>query len=402
MAPMSPVPAARSVSSRMRSFSPAVNVRRLGRSDNSGLAAAGAGTTVGLRPSSVPAPAAACASATLLGMTTSQFFYAPKSKLLGGLCLIIIGTEGFEVFQGVEDRVGEDPAQRLEPALRRVEFGAVGRQRDLLDAVGPVDFAAGVAAAVVEHEPDRVAAGVLAQLFQEALEADPVDVRQEQHDAGPAHRFDRGIQPEPVVLVVMGPRRPAAERAPQPAMRDLQTKAGFVHGECTASRDTVSSFFKGRLLGGADSLAVMRPAGLQLGLAPPEQLGNGIDAVPDVPGVAQIDLGLVQPADVAGPHLRLQTLPGLRRDPLLRATSLRWRQQRRQAAFAIALPPALNGSHMIAQHLRRLADARDTPLLKKPKHSYPIGSDLVPSRLLRRLQLRDIFRDQQRVSDVHD
>jgi hypothetical protein len=29
------------------------------------------------------------------------------------------------------------------------------------------------------------------------------------------------------------------------------------------------------------------------------------------------------------------------------------------------LPPALNGSHMIAQHLRRLADARDTPLLKR-------------------------------------
>src|SRR3954451_20519123 len=94
MAPMSPVPAARSVSSRMRSFSPAVNVRRLGRSDNSGLAAAGAGTTVGLRPSSVPAPAAAFVSATLLGMTTGQLSYALKSKLPGGLCLIIIGTEG--------------------------------------------------------------------------------------------------------------------------------------------------------------------------------------------------------------------------------------------------------------------------------------------------------------------
>src|SRR3954449_8824649 len=94
MAPMSPVPAARSVSSRMRSFSPAVNVRRLGRSDNSGLAAAGAGTTVGLRPSSVPAPAVAFVSATLLGMTTGQFSYALKSKLPGGRCLTIIGTEG--------------------------------------------------------------------------------------------------------------------------------------------------------------------------------------------------------------------------------------------------------------------------------------------------------------------
>src|SRR4051794_10060594 len=78
----------------MRSFSPAVNVRRLGRSDNSGLAAAGAGTTVGLRSSSVPAPAAAFVSATLLGMTTRQFSCALKSKLPGRLCLIIICTEG--------------------------------------------------------------------------------------------------------------------------------------------------------------------------------------------------------------------------------------------------------------------------------------------------------------------
>src|SRR6187549_1575292 len=94
MAEIPPVSAARSVSAKIRSFSPAVNVRRFGRSDSSGLAAAGAGTTVGLRPSSVPAPAAAFASTTLLGMTTRQFSYALKAKLPGGLCLIIIGTEG--------------------------------------------------------------------------------------------------------------------------------------------------------------------------------------------------------------------------------------------------------------------------------------------------------------------
>src|SRR4051794_36407978 len=97
MAETPPVSAARSVSAKIRSFSPAVNVRRFGRSDSSGLAAAGAGTTVGLRPSSVPAPAAACASTTLLGMTTRQFSYALKSKLPGDLCLIIIGTEGAEL-----------------------------------------------------------------------------------------------------------------------------------------------------------------------------------------------------------------------------------------------------------------------------------------------------------------
>src|SRR3954464_2644410 len=184
-------------------------------------------------------------------------------------------------------------------------------------------------------------------------------------------------------------------------MRDLQTKASFVHGECTASRDTASSFFKRRLIAGTGGLAVMRTSGLQLGLAPPKQLGNRIDAIGDVPSVAQIELCLVQPADVTRPHLRLQTLPGLRRDALLRATSLRRRQQRRQAAFAIALPPTLNSSHTIAQHLRRLAAARDTLFLEKPKQPQAIGSGLVTGRFLRSLQPGDIFLDQQRVSDVH-
>ena len=61
---------------------------------------------------------------------------------------------------------------------------------------------------------------------------------------------------------------------------------------CTASRDTVaaSSFFKRRLIGG--TVAVMWTSGLQLGLAPAKQLGNRIDAIGDVPSVAQIELCL--------------------------------------------------------------------------------------------------------------
>src|SRR3954451_11588090 len=127
MAPMSPVPAARSVSSRMRSFSPAVNVRRLGRSDTSGLAAAGAGTTVGLPASSVPAPAAAFISATLLGMTMRQFSYALKSKLPGDLCLIIIGTEGRAV-RGPAPGRPPDARRRGDPGQgRRDHPGRVGQ-----------------------------------------------------------------------------------------------------------------------------------------------------------------------------------------------------------------------------------------------------------------------------------
>src|SRR3954454_25381701 len=172
---------------------------------------------------------------------------------------------------------------------------------------------------------------------------------------------------------------------------------------CTASRDTVacSSFFKGRLLGGAGGLAVMRAASLQLGLAPAEQLGDGVDAVADVPSVAQVGLGLVQPADVAGPHLGLQALPGLRRDALHQAAALRRRHQGRQTALAVAPPPALGGARAVAQGCRGLDNAGRALLLDKPKQPHPVGSALVPGRLLRRLQLGDVLLDQQRVSGAH-
>src|SRR3954462_12003051 len=146
---------------------------------------------------------------------TAPPWIADQALELGGVLPIGpkgFGESGFEVIQSVENGVGEDPAQRLEPAFRRVEFGAVGRQRDLLDTIGPADLAAGVAPPFVEDEPDPIGAGMLAELLQEALEADPVDVGQEQHEAGPADRL--GIQPEPMVLVVVAPRRAAAERAP--------------------------------------------------------------------------------------------------------------------------------------------------------------------------------------------
>ena len=51
IAPIPPTSAAPSVAARTRSFVCTENVRRRGRSDNSGAAAAGPGTAVGLRPS---------------------------------------------------------------------------------------------------------------------------------------------------------------------------------------------------------------------------------------------------------------------------------------------------------------------------------------------------------------
>ncbi len=97
MAPIPPgTPAARSTSARMRNLSCAVNVRRRGRSKSSGAAAAGAYKEGGRRPTIVSAPAAARVLLSLIwGITTGCLSYAPKGKLLAGVCLIIIGTEGF-------------------------------------------------------------------------------------------------------------------------------------------------------------------------------------------------------------------------------------------------------------------------------------------------------------------
>src|ERR1035437_10628421 len=79
----------------MRNLSCAVNVRRRGRSKSSGDAAAGADKEDGWRPTIVSPPAAARVLLSLIwGITTGCLSYAPKGKLLAGVCLIIIGTEG--------------------------------------------------------------------------------------------------------------------------------------------------------------------------------------------------------------------------------------------------------------------------------------------------------------------
>ena len=84
---MPPVSAARSVSARMRILSRAVNVRRLGRSDNSGDAEATTPSAYGLLRPPHRSVAGAWACAWLS-------FRALKSKFPGVWCLIIIGTEG--------------------------------------------------------------------------------------------------------------------------------------------------------------------------------------------------------------------------------------------------------------------------------------------------------------------
>src|SRR5271165_400077 len=99
----------------MRTFSAAVNVRRRGRSEISGSAAVGAGTTLGLRPPSVPPPTAADVSTAWFGMTTRHSPTDPEPKLHRVLCLIVIGTEGT-----TSDRYRQLPASGREAAKSSV------------------------------------------------------------------------------------------------------------------------------------------------------------------------------------------------------------------------------------------------------------------------------------------
>src|ERR1017187_1898777 len=114
----------------MRNLSCAVNVRRRGRSKSSGDAAAGAETIVGLRPSSLSAPAAARVLLSLIwGITTGCLSYAPKGKLPAGVCLIIIGTEGrdFRRLEYASPRACASLPASYDPAFARRLFSC--RQR---------------------------------------------------------------------------------------------------------------------------------------------------------------------------------------------------------------------------------------------------------------------------------
>src|SRR3712207_1804659 len=90
----------------------------------------------------------------------------------------------------------------------------------------------------------------------------------------------------PAVLVLMGQggRLPKGHHSRRCVALRPKRASSMAKTHWTASRDTVapSSFFERRLLGGAGGLVVVRAAGLQLGLAPSEQLGQGVDAVGNV------------------------------------------------------------------------------------------------------------------------
>ena len=131
----------------------------------------------------------------------------------------------------VEDPIGQALAQRLEPALRRVQFRAVARQRQAVHVVGPADRATAVAAGAVQHQADPPGRHRPPDGMQERLEAGPVHARQKQRHARAAVRLDGDIEPQPFIPIRVQPKRPRAERAQAPAVPDLEPEARLIQGE---------------------------------------------------------------------------------------------------------------------------------------------------------------------------
>ena len=83
----------------------------------------------------------------------------------------------------------------------------------------------------VQDQANPVVMLTSSALFQEPLEADPIDMGQQEDEALATRRLDRSVQPEPLVFVFMRPRGTAAERTPETAVADFQAEAGLVHGK---------------------------------------------------------------------------------------------------------------------------------------------------------------------------
>src|SRR5271165_2071644 len=141
MAPIPPVSAARSVSARMRSLSWTAKLRRRGRADNSGDAAAGAGTTVGLRPPFAPSPAAASICLGSMGMTDDPS--APPSLNSRGKMSHLHWHGGVHLYDA--NQLAElGISQATANAHAEVVCGAVGAEaQHALDLQGRDAFLAG-------------------------------------------------------------------------------------------------------------------------------------------------------------------------------------------------------------------------------------------------------------------
>jgi hypothetical protein len=105
-----------------------------------------------------------------------------------------------------------------------------------MHALRPTHFTTAMAARTVQDHPDGTFSQLVAQMLQEELQALAFHGRQQEKDTRPRGRFYRGIQPEPLVVVLHNPRGTFPQRTPAPPQPGDQAKAAFIQGHDSFER----------------------------------------------------------------------------------------------------------------------------------------------------------------------
>ncbi len=144
--------------------------------------------------------------------------------------LKLVDERVLQLVERRENGIGELLADMPEDLLGRIEFRAVGGQIERMHVLGPAHFTTAMTARTVQHHPDWTLSQLLTHMLQEELQALAFHGRQQEEDARPRGRLYRGIQPQPLVVVLHDPRGTFPQRTPAPAQPGDQAKAAFIQG----------------------------------------------------------------------------------------------------------------------------------------------------------------------------
>ncbi len=118
----------------------------------------------------------------------------------------------------------------------RLPFRTVGWQIERIHVLWPAHLTTTMTARTVQHHPDWTLSQLVAQMVQEDLQALALYGWQEEKDACTRGGFYRGIQPEPLVVVLHHPRGAFPQRTPAPTQPGDQAKAAFIQSHDALER----------------------------------------------------------------------------------------------------------------------------------------------------------------------
>jgi hypothetical protein len=257
-----------------------------------------------------------------------------------------------------ENDLGEVLAQMPEDLLGGIEFRTVGWQLERMHVLWPAHLTTTMTARTVQDHPDWTLSQLVAQMVQEELQALAFHGWQEEKDACPRGGFYRGIQPEPLVVVLHNPRGTFPQRTPAPTQPGDQAKAAFIQGHDALERrllyQATEVFLKAACCSACAFLCRLRPVFHKQTMVleePPQRLAV---LVANPPRSLQVITCIFQRRDVSRSHRLQQARPRLWGQPGGLTCWLLLLEQPCQALCPLAFPPAGQLNHAVAYQRRTI------------------------------------------------